>query len=111
METKFTRRAIVQGGLIAGVLVPVIGFVGAQPAEAAALPLLDPNDATAKSLGFVSNAATVNAAKYPTYKTGQHCGSCVQFGGKPGDAAGPCNIFTGHSVPATGWCSAYVAKA
>jgi hypothetical protein len=110
METKFTRRAIVQGGLIAGALIPVIALIDAQSAEAAALPLLDPNDATAKSLGFVSNAASVNAAKYPTYKAGQHCGSCVQFGGKAGDAAGPCNIFTGHAVPATGWCSAYVAK-
>jgi hypothetical protein len=110
METKFTRRAIVQSGLIAGALVPVIGLVGTRSAGAAALPLLDPNDATAKSLGFVSNAATVNTAKYTSYKPGQHCGSCIQFGGKAGDAAGTCNIFTGHYVPATGWCSAYAAK-
>ncbi len=109
MQNKFSRRAIVKGGLIAGALVPALGLIG-NSASAAALPPLDPNDPTAKALGFVTDATKVSAAANPTYKPTQKCGTCAQFQGKAGDKIAGCNIFAGHSVPAGGWCKVWAQK-
>jgi hypothetical protein len=109
MPHKISRRELVKRGLLAGSLVPAIGLI-AGGAEAAALPALDPNDPVAKSLGFVSDATKVDAGSNPTYKTGQRCGTCAQFQGKPGDTSGGCNIFAGHSVPVGGWCRVWAQK-
>ena len=109
MQSKISRRAIVKGGLIAGSMIPVLALP-AWNARAAALPPLDANDPTAKSLGFVVDATKVDAKANPTYKAGQKCGSCAQFQGKAGDAAGGCNIFVGHAVPQGGWCKVWAQK-
>lgn len=82
-----------------------------RPAAAADLPMLDPKDPTAASLGYVADATQTNKAKYPTYAAGQHCGNCTLFQGKPTDAAGPCPLFGGKAVATAGWCSAYAKKA
>ncbi len=60
-----SRRAIIKGGLIAGALVPAFGLMG-NSAVAAGLPPLDPNDPTAKALGFVTDSTKVDAAANPT---------------------------------------------
>jgi hypothetical protein len=109
MHTKYSRRAIIRGGLIAGALIPAASLVG-HSARAAALPPLDPNDPTAKALGFISDAGKVDAAANPTFKPAQKCGTCAQFQGKPGDATAGCNIFAGKSVPVGGWCKVWVQK-
>lgn len=109
MQKKMTRRSIVKSGLIAGALAPAFGLLG-RTAGAAALTPLDPNDPTAKALGFVPDATKVSAAANPTYKAGQKCAVCAQYLGKPGDASGGCNIFAGHSVPAGGWCKTFAPK-
>lgn len=109
MQHKISRRALVKSGLIAGALVPAIGLIG-RTADAAALPPLDPNDPTAKSLGFVTDATKVAAAANPTYKSSQKCSNCAQYQGKAGDSSAGCNIFVGHSVPAGGWCKVWAQK-
>ena len=109
MQQKFSRRAIVKGGLAAGALVPAFGFL-ANSGYAAGLPPLDPSDPTAKSLGFVTDTTKVDASANPTHKPTQMCGTCAQFQGKPGDASGGCNIFAGHSVPKGGWCKVWAQK-
>jgi hypothetical protein len=109
MQNKISRRAVVKGGLIAGALAPALGLL-ANTANAAALPPLDPNDPTAKALGFVTDAGKVDAAANPTYKSTQKCSTCAQFQGKAGDATAACNIFAGHSVPAGGWCKVWTQK-
>jgi hypothetical protein len=109
MQKKITRRSIVKHGLIAGALAPALGLIG-NPAGAAALPALDPNDPTAKALGFVTDASKVDASANPTYKPTQKCGNCAQFQGKQGEASAACNIFAGHSVPAGGWCKVWAQK-
>jgi hypothetical protein len=106
---NISRRAIVKGGLIAGALVPAFGLMG-NMASAAGLPALDPNDPTAKALGFVTDATKVDASANPTYKSTQKCSTCAQFQGKAGDATAGCNIFAGHSVPAGGWCKVWAQK-
>jgi hypothetical protein len=109
MHKKLTRRAIVKGGLIAGALAPAFGLMG-NTAGAAALPALDPKDATAAALGFVTDATKVSASANPTYKPNQKCSTCAQFQGKATDATAGCNIFAGHSVPAGGWCKVWAQK-
>jgi hypothetical protein len=109
MHNKFTRRSIVKGGLIAGALVPAFGLVG-NAVGAAALPALDPNDPTAKALGFVTDATKVVASANPTFKPTQKCSTCAQYQGKATDATAGCNIFAGHSVPAAGWCKVWAQK-
>ena len=95
----------------------VLGLFGA--AALAALPVrviaadaakLDAGDPTAKSLGFVENAAKLDAKSEPTFKAGSHCGSCALYA-KATEKAGyaACGAFGGKLVPATGWCRAYAA--
>ena len=109
MQNKFSRRAIVKGGLIAGAFIPAMGFMSSS-ANAAALPPLDPKDPTAQALGFITDATKVDTASNPTYKPNQKCSSCAQYQGKAGDASGGCNIFAGKSVPAGGWCKTWTQK-
>ena len=109
MHNKISRRVLVKAGLVAGSLIPLLALPP-RSARAAALPPLDPNDPTAKSLGFVVDATKVDASANPTYKPTQKCGTCAQFQGKAGDATGGCNIFAGHSVPQGGWCKVWAQK-
>jgi hypothetical protein len=104
MQRKISRRVIVQNGLFASAMLPVMGFMS-RLAVAAGLPALDPGDPTAKALGFMTDAT-----KAPNAKPNQKCSTCAQFQGKPGDATAGCNIFAGKSVPADGWCMVWVQK-
>jgi hypothetical protein len=109
MRHAISRRDVMKGALLAGSVVPALGLVG-NDSRAAALTPLDPNDPTAKALGFVTDAAKVNAKTSPTYKAGQRCATCAQYQGKPADASAGCIIFAGHSVPAGGWCSVWAQR-
>ncbi len=109
MQHKMSRRAMVKRSLLAGALMPAMGLIG-NAADAAAMPLLDPNDPQAKSLGYVADASKVNAAANPTFKAGQKCSTCAQYQGKATDATAGCNVFAGHSVPANGWCKVWAQK-
>ncbi len=109
MQTKFSRRAVVKSGFIAGALIPAASLLN-YSASAAALPPLDPADPTAKALGFVTDATKVDTAANASYKPNQKCGTCAQFQGKATDASGGCNIFAGKSVPVGGWCKVWAQK-
>jgi hypothetical protein len=109
MQRKISRRSLVKHGLIAGALLPTAGLFSRNVA-AAALPALDPNDPTAKALGFVSDATKVDTKTHPTFKAGQKCGTCAQYQGKAGDASAACTIFAGKSVPDGGWCQVWAQK-
>lgn len=95
----------------------VLGLFGA--AALAALPVrviaadaakLELNDPTAKALGFVENAAKLDAKAEPTFKPGSHCAGCALYA-KATEKAGyaGCGAFGGKLVPAAGWCRAYAA--
>ncbi|MFP3566530.1 high-potential iron-sulfur protein [Paraburkholderia sp. SIMBA_030] len=74
-------------------------------------PVLSESDPTAQGLGYKTDAARVDKAKFPKYQAGQTCANCQFFQGKSGDMTGPCTTFGGKLVNAKGWCSAYVKKA
>jgi hypothetical protein len=61
-------------------------------------------------MGYVTDAAKVDAKANVTYKAGQICANCVLYQGKAGEAAGPCAIFAGKHVAAKGWCKAWAKK-
>ena len=107
MSCTIARRDFIKCALASAVVVPTLG---AAVARAADLPLLDPTDSVAQSLGFVPDASKVAANANPTFKPGQHCGVCMQFQGKPSNASAGCSIFAGHSVPPRGWCRAFVQR-
>jgi len=107
MSYTIVRRDFLKCALASAVVIPVLG---AADARAVDLPPLDPTDPVAQSLGFVPDASKVAASANPTFKSGQLCGVCVQYQGKPSDAAAACGIFGGHSVPSRGWCRAFVQR-
>jgi High potential iron-sulfur protein len=74
------------------------------------LPHLSEDDPLAKSLGYKSDAATVDKAKAPTFKPGQGCAMCRFYQGTPTDAFGPCQVFAGKAVSTKGWCISFSAK-
>ncbi len=102
-----SRRDWLMQALCATSVAPALLTLPARAAEPAPL---DPNDPTAKALGFVTDALKVDASANGTFKAGQHCASCAQFQGKTGDKSGGCIIFTGRSVPGTGWCQAWTQR-
>ena len=107
MSCTIYRRDFLKCALVSAVIVPVLG---ASNARAAGLPPLDPTDPVAQSLGFVPDASKVNASANPTFKSGQHCGICMQYQGKKSDSTAGCSIYSGHSVPSGGWCRAFAQR-
>jgi hypothetical protein len=101
------RRDFLKCALASAVVIPVLGGADAWATE---LSPLNPTDTTAQALGFVPDASKVNASANSTFKSGQHCGVCLQYQGKQSDATAGCSIYPGHSVPSGGWCSAFVQR-
>jgi hypothetical protein len=106
-ETKFPRRTVLKGALLGVAAIPAAALVGR--AEAAPAKV-DPNEPQAKSLGYVEDASKVDAKANPNYKSGQHCGNCLQAQVKEGEAYVPCNIFPGKLVNTNGWCKVWVKR-
>lgn len=92
-NTNINRRSLLKG-LAA---IPVVAAVGYASTASAELVTVD--DPTAKALEYTENST----------KDGQHCGNCGIFQGGTA-ATGPCPIFAGREVQATGWCKSWVAK-
>ena len=106
-EKMIARRTVLKGALLGAAAVPVTALLGR--AEAAATNV-DPNEPQAKSLGYVEDAAKVDAKANPNFKPGQACANCLQ---SPATAKGPmvpCNIFAQRLVNAKGWCKVYVKR-
>jgi hypothetical protein len=96
MDRVITRRALLQGGLLAGALAPVAGLFisGAAYAD---LPALDPGDPAARGRDYVAKSA----------KSDAYCGNCSLYK-KTGDSTGSCALFAGKSVAFAAWCSGWV---
>jgi hypothetical protein len=74
--------------------------------SAADLPLVSPDDPTAKAVNYVEDVAKAKAAK-----PGSTCANCTLYTGAAGSAQGPCGLFPGKQVKAEGWCTAWTKKA
>lgn len=98
-----SRRQFIQ-------IIPVAGAAALMAAGAARAAMVDENDAQAKALGYVADAAKVDKGKFKQYAAGQACGNCALYQGGAAPA-GKCALFPGKDVAGKGWCSAYAKKA
>lgn len=101
--TQRTRRTFMIQAVAAGVVL------GASRAQAQAK--LDEADPAAVALGYKADTTKVDGKKYPNHAATQDCANCQLFQGKAKDPFGPCPLFAGKQVAATGWCSAWNKKA
>ncbi|MBV2179676.1 high-potential iron-sulfur protein [Castellaniella sp. MT123] len=101
MKTSRRTFLISSAGLVSGLTLS---------RHATAAERVDENSPLAKQLGYKHDATLVDKATQPKFKPGEHCANCQLYQGKPGDAWGPCPIFSGQDVSDKGWCSAYTPK-
>ena len=95
-----SRRQLLKKVALGTVLIPI----AVRTASAADLPLVSPDDPTAKALKYTPDVSTATAAK-----PGSKCANCTLYQG--GTAAqGPCLLFPGKAVKASGWCSSWTPK-
>lgn len=73
-------------------------------------PMVDEKDATAVSLGYVSDASKVDKAKHPQYVAGSMCSNCALYQGAAGSEKGGCPLYAGKQVAAKAWCTAWAKK-
>jgi hypothetical protein len=101
MKSASRRRLITEAfGLILGLAVLRGGRVHAQGET-----LLDPADPKAKALKYVEDATKVKERAGDAT-----CASCGLYQGRNGAGAGPCQLFPGKSVKATGWCASWAPQ-
>ncbi len=99
-----SRRRLLKRITLSVALMP-IAVLPLRVSIAAELPLVTADDATAKSLKYVSDAS-----KAPDAKPGSKCANCSFYQGTAGSAQGGCLLFPGKAVKASGWCSSWTAK-
>lgn len=108
-----SRRAFLTSAAVAASAAAIGLRPRSASAAGASLPhLTDKNDPLAKSLGYRADAKDVNKAKFSTYKAGDHCSVCRFFKGTPGEKSGyaGCQLYSGYSVNAQGWCASFSAR-
>ena len=93
IKNQVSRRTVLKG--LAS--IPVIAAVGYHGAVSAAM--LTADDPTAKALAYTDHST----------QEGKSCSSCSLYQGGTA-ASGPCPIFPGKEVAATGWCKSWTAK-
>ena len=104
--TQLNRRKFLFQIAAGAAVLPLARIAGAEEAK----PDLDPNDAYAKAMGFVTNTADADSAKFPKHSPDQQCAKCQLFQGADGAEKGPCSFFGGRQVPSTGWCRNFKPK-
>jgi hypothetical protein len=78
-----------------------------QPASAQQYSRLEESDPRAVAVGYVEDAARVDARKYPKYRPGQLCTTCGLYLAKPTQPWAPCTLFPKRVVAGKGWCDAF----
>jgi len=106
MKRSVSRRALVKTLALA----IAAASLGRRQARGAETQKLDVKDPAAAALGYVENAAQVDAKKYPAYVKGSNCENCLQLSGKAGSDYRPCNLFPGKLVAVSGWCSGWTPE-
>jgi len=100
-SNSLSRRRLLQK-LTLG--VPLVPLAASQlnAALAADDPLLSPDSTEAKALKYVEDVSKAQGAT-----PGSSCANCALYQGHSGAPSGPCQIFPGKQVKATGWCSSW----
>ena len=99
-----SRRQLLKKVTLGVALMP-IATIPLRIAFAGDLPLLTPDDPTAQTLKYVSDASKSTDAK-----PGSKCTNCAFYQGDAGSSQGGCPLFPGKAVKADGWCSSWTAR-
>ncbi len=98
--TNKRRRAVTKLlGLGAFYAIPLATVTTLLPRKSMAVTLVDPSSAEAQALQYTDSSTKENAA----------CHLCAFYQGGQAEY-GPCPLFPGKEVKATGWCLAFVSK-
>ncbi len=102
-ETQ-SRRQFMTKLLLGATLAPL---AMARPAlsQAAAQPLLSPEDPGAQKVKY-----TEDATKEKSAAKDNRCGNCALYEGSYNSTQGPCQLFPGKDVKAAGWCSSWAPQ-
>ncbi len=103
------RRKLIKMMLAAGPTLSLLGTNQQAIAQDAAekVPTTDP---VANALGYVEDATTVDAAKYPAFKQGSICKDCLLYTDPSAEEWGPCSLFQNRLVAANGWCVSFAKR-
>lgn len=104
---RLSRRNLLRKLSIGIPLLPVAGRLNAAWAANAPTTLspLNPDSKEAKAVKYVEDASKAQGAQ-----PGSSCASCAVYQGHSGAPNGPCQIFPGKLVKATGWCSSWAPQ-
>ena len=97
-----TKRRTVTKILGMGVVftVPLVSVTSLLPRKSFAASLVDPSSAEAQALQYTDSSTKEQAA----------CHLCTFYQGDQAEQ-GPCPLFPGKEVKATGWCVTFTPKA
>ncbi len=101
-----SRRRFIKVALVAGAM-PLLPLAGLRVAQAADLPKLPLDNATAKALNYVE---TTEGLTHPKFVAGSDCANCNFIQGDASAEWRPCTLFPGFNVASKGWCSAWAKK-
>jgi len=101
---SLSRRRWLERLALAASLTPV-ALRSLPAALAADAPLLSATAPEAQAVKYVENAKEAKAAT-----PGSSCASCALYQGSYGCTQGPCQLFPGKLVKASGWCSAWAPQ-
>jgi hypothetical protein len=74
-------------------------------ALASSAPLLAVDSPEARAVKYVEDAGDA-----PGATPGSNCASCGLYQGASGSTQGPCQLFPGKEVKASGWCSSWAPQ-
>jgi len=104
-DTSFSRRRLLQRLALGASLLPV-GAARLRAAFAAGpAPLLAVSAPAAKAVKYVEDAKDAKGAT-----PGSSCANCGLYQGANGSSQGPCQLFPGKEVKATGWCTSWAPQ-
>jgi len=103
-QPSLSRRQLLKR-LALGTSIGTLGTMGLESALAAEAPLLAIDAPEAKAVHYVEDATKASAAK-----PGSSCATCGLYQGPTGSARGPCQLFPGKDVKASGWCDSWVPQ-
>ena len=103
-QPSLSRRRLLERLALAVSLAPAA--VRSLPSALAAdVPLLSVSAPEAKAVKYVEDAKQASGAT-----AGSSCANCALYQGPDGSTQGPCQLFAGKLVKASGWCSAWAPQ-
>lgn len=100
-DPRISRRDVLRAWMTGGVGT-IVATLRLPSARAAELPLLKPSEPSAKTLKYTEDGSQVKDVP-----SDHRCATCALYQGVYGSTQGPCQIFPGRQVKATGWCSSW----